>query len=251
MHTPTARVSERMLPYALGRHHTASPRRNVRVFDGNLEAWFPVANGSRDDCATFVPVLCQRALIMTDAPNRAFRWDLPRLLDEPVPSAAALIDDVVVVLEDAVRQPVVPHELPEVLDWVQFRPPRRQKHQGDVVRHLQLRRDVPSGLVENEHGMCSGIDGVADKVFLHRLCRNREGRDQHPCPSSGRSRRRCRPTSCADHAVISGIPQTATERGPCAANAPCTAGIGRFQRFSPAPAVARRSASRVHPVLFR
>jgi len=97
--------------------------------------------------------------------------DLPRLIDEPVPSAAALIDDVVVVLEDAVRQPVVPHELPEVLDRVQFRRPRRQEHQGDVVRHLQLRRDVPSGLVENEHGMCSGIDGVADfsKVFLHRL----------------------------------------------------------------------------------
>ena len=99
------------------------------------------------------------------------RHDLPRLIDEPVPSAAALIDDVVVVLEDAVRQPVVPHELPEVLDRVQFRRPRRQEHQGDVVRHLQLRRDVPSGLVENEHGMCSGIDGVADfgKVFLHRL----------------------------------------------------------------------------------
>lgn len=97
--------------------------------------------------------------------------DLPRLIDEPVPSAAALIDDVVVVLEDAVRQPVVPHELPEVLDRVQFRRPRRQEHQGDVFRHLQLRRDVPSGLVENEHGMCSGIDGVADfeKVFLHGL----------------------------------------------------------------------------------
>lgn len=29
--------------------------------------------------------------------------DLPRLIDESVPSAAALIDDVVVVLEDAVH----------------------------------------------------------------------------------------------------------------------------------------------------
>lgn len=97
--------------------------------------------------------------------------DLPRLINEPVPGAAAVIDDVVVVREDAVRQPVVPHELPEVLDWVQFRRPRWQEHQGDVVRHLQLRRDVPAGLVENEHGVRTGIDGVADfgKVLLHRL----------------------------------------------------------------------------------
>jgi len=47
--------------------------------------------------------------------------DLPRLIDETVPSAAGLIDDVVVVLEDAVRQPVIAHELPDILDWVQFR----------------------------------------------------------------------------------------------------------------------------------
>lgn len=37
--------------------------------------------------------------------------DLPRRFDERVPNAAALIDDVVVVLEDAVRQPFVAHEL--------------------------------------------------------------------------------------------------------------------------------------------
>lgn len=42
--------------------------------------------------------------------------DLARLIDEPAPSAAALIDDVVAVLEDAVRQPVVAHELPDVFD---------------------------------------------------------------------------------------------------------------------------------------
>jgi len=97
--------------------------------------------------------------------------DLPRLIDEPVPRATALIDDVVVVLEDAVRQPVVSHELPHILDRVQFRRPRRQEHQGDVVRHFQLRCDVPSGLVENEHCVRAGIDSVADfgKVFLHRL----------------------------------------------------------------------------------
>ena len=40
----------------------------------------------------------------------------PRLIDEPVPGEAAMVDDVVVGFEDAVRQPVVAHELPDVLD---------------------------------------------------------------------------------------------------------------------------------------
>ena len=44
----------------------------------------------------------------------------PGLFDELVPSGAAVFDDVVIVSEDAVRQPVVPHELPNVFDRVQF-----------------------------------------------------------------------------------------------------------------------------------
>ena len=47
--------------------------------------------------------------------------DAPGLIDEAVPSVAAVIDDIVVRGEDAVGQPVVAHELPEVLDGVQFR----------------------------------------------------------------------------------------------------------------------------------
>ena len=37
--------------------------------------------------------------------------DAPRLIDEPVPSMAAVVDDVVVGFEDAVRQAVIAHEL--------------------------------------------------------------------------------------------------------------------------------------------
>ena len=37
----------------------------------------------------------------------------PRLIDEAIPSVAAVIDDIVVRAEDAVGQPVVSHELPE------------------------------------------------------------------------------------------------------------------------------------------
>lgn len=38
--------------------------------------------------------------------------DAPRLIDEPVPGEAAVVDDVIVGFEDAVGQPVVAHELP-------------------------------------------------------------------------------------------------------------------------------------------
>jgi len=46
--------------------------------------------------------------------------DDPRLIDEPVPGFAAERDDVVVGSEYPVRQPVVAHELPDVLDRVQL-----------------------------------------------------------------------------------------------------------------------------------
>ena len=44
--------------------------------------------------------------------------DPPGLVCDFVPSLAAVIDDVVVFLEDAIGQVVVPHELPEVFDGV-------------------------------------------------------------------------------------------------------------------------------------
>ena len=46
--------------------------------------------------------------------------DLPRPSDEFVPGLAAERDDVFVGLEDAVREPVAAHELPDVLHGVQF-----------------------------------------------------------------------------------------------------------------------------------
>ena len=44
--------------------------------------------------------------------------DCVGLVDEPVPSLAAEGDDLVIGLEDPVREPVVAHELPDVLDRV-------------------------------------------------------------------------------------------------------------------------------------
>lgn len=97
--------------------------------------------------------------------------DAPGLIDELVPGEAAVIDDVVVGFEDAVRQPVVAHELPDVLDRVEFGASRRQRHQGNVGRHDQFGRSVPSGLIEQEYRMCARRDVEGDflKMHAHRL----------------------------------------------------------------------------------
>ncbi len=47
--------------------------------------------------------------------------DGPGLVDEPVPGVAAERHDVIVGLEDAVGEPVVAQELPDVLDQIEFR----------------------------------------------------------------------------------------------------------------------------------
>ncbi len=46
--------------------------------------------------------------------------DFPGLVDEGVPSIAAVVEDILVGFEDPVREPVVAHELPDVLDRVQL-----------------------------------------------------------------------------------------------------------------------------------
>jgi hypothetical protein len=56
------------------------------------------------------------------------------LRDEAVPGGAGVIEDVLVGVEDAVGEPIFAQELPDVFDWVQFRRPRRQRQQRDVVK---------------------------------------------------------------------------------------------------------------------
>ena len=48
------------------------------------------------------------------------RHDEPRAIDQLVPVETAVIDDVFVVGKDAVREPVVAHILPDVLDGIEL-----------------------------------------------------------------------------------------------------------------------------------
>lgn len=88
--------------------------------------------------------------------------DAPGLVDEVVPGVAAVIDDVVMVAEDAVGEPVVADELPDVLHGIEFGTFGWQRQQGDVVRHRDLTREVPSGLIEQHHGVATWADHGGD-----------------------------------------------------------------------------------------
>ena len=59
--------------------------------------------------------------------------DRSRFIDEAVPGGIAMIEDVLVGSEDAVGDPVVTHELPNVLGGFPFGGAGREGHQGDIV----------------------------------------------------------------------------------------------------------------------
>lgn len=77
--------------------------------------------------------------------------DTPWLIGELIPSIRTMVEDVIVGLEDSVREPVLTHELPDVLDRVQFWAFCRQRHQGNIGRDFQVAGNVPTGLIEQQH----------------------------------------------------------------------------------------------------
>ncbi len=103
---------------------------------------------------------------------QANRHDGPGLVGERVPGVAAVIEDVVIGAEDAVGEPVVAHELPDIFDRVEFGRFGRQRHQGDVVGDIELVGEVPAGLVEQQNGM--GARGHGSRDF-RQMQRHRGG----------------------------------------------------------------------------
>ena len=97
--------------------------------------------------------------------------DFPRLNDELVPGVAAEGDDIFVGFEDPVGEPVVAHELPDVLHRVQFWGPWRKGQERDVAWDRELVGGVPAGLIEEEDGMGARCDLGRDfaQMPLHGL----------------------------------------------------------------------------------
>ena len=80
-----------------------------------------------------------------------------------------LYEVITVVSEDAVGEPVLAHELPDVLDRVELWRAGRERQQCDVRGDLEPGGHVPSGLVEHDDSMGAGSDRSADllEVCLH------------------------------------------------------------------------------------
>src|SRR5713226_3609822 len=99
---------------------------------------------------------------------QADRHDGPRLVDELVPGVAAVVEDIVVRPEDAVGDPVVANELPDVFDRVEFGRFGRQRQQGDVGGDVEPGREMPAGLIEQQNGMRARRDGLGDFGQMQR-----------------------------------------------------------------------------------
>jgi len=94
----------------------------------------------------------------------------PGPVDELVPGVTTVIDKVVVGFEDAVGEPIIAHELPDVLHGVEFRAFRRKRDDGDVLGHNEARRHVPASLVDQEHGVSSWRDRLGDLEEMQVHC---------------------------------------------------------------------------------
>jgi hypothetical protein len=82
-----------------------------------------------------------------------------------------MVDEIVVGFEDAVREPVVAHKLPDVFDRIELGAFRRQRNDGDVGWHGEVCRGVPACLVNQEHGVRAGCHRLRDlgEMQVHRL----------------------------------------------------------------------------------
>src|SRR5438477_2508255 len=102
-----------------------------------------------------------------DRPIAAGNGDeFPGLVDERIPGEAAMVDDIVEGLEDTVRQPVCPHELPDVFLTVELRCAWRQWQERDIVGRPEVFCAMPSGLIEDQNGVCSRGDFRCDLVEM-------------------------------------------------------------------------------------
>ena len=73
-----------------------------------------------------------------------------------------MVKDILLGFEDSVGEPVVAHELPEVLDGIEFGRFWRQRDEGNVVGDFQGVGKVPAGLIDDDNGMSARRDGGGD-----------------------------------------------------------------------------------------
>lgn len=81
------------------------------------------------------------------------------LIDELVPRFTIDVDNLFAGCEDAVGEPVVVDELPDVLDRVEFRAFGQEYGNADVAGDIELAGHVPTGLIHQHNRVGIRRDG--------------------------------------------------------------------------------------------
>jgi len=81
-----------------------------------------------------------------------------------------MIEDIRVGRKDPVGEPVVSHELPDVLDRIEFRALGWQRDDGDVAGNDQSLRQMPSCLIQKQDSMRTGRNSLGNlgQMQVHR-----------------------------------------------------------------------------------
>jgi len=79
-----------------------------------------------------------------------------RLIDQLVPSLAAVIQDIVAGSEHTVKKPVNAHEPPDILDRVEFKTFGWKRDDTDFAGNVQLIRHMPTGLIHQHSSVSAG-----------------------------------------------------------------------------------------------
>jgi hypothetical protein len=98
-------------------------------------------------------------------------FDACRLVDQLVPSITAMIDNFAVGFEDMVREPIIPYELPDVFDRIEFWAFGWQRNDADILGYDERVGHMPPGLIHDHHSMCAKRNGSSDfsKMQVHRI----------------------------------------------------------------------------------
>ena len=79
--------------------------------------------------------------------------DAAGLSDQFVPGLTAMIEDLIVGIEDAVGEPIIAHELPDVFNRVERGTFGWQRDDADVVGYDERAGHMPPGLIHEHDGM--------------------------------------------------------------------------------------------------
>ena len=82
-----------------------------------------------------------------------------------------MIEDFIIGIEDAVGEPIIAHELPDVFDWIEFGTFGWQRDDADIVGYDERAGHMPSSLIHEHDGMSTPRHGSGDfgKMQGHRV----------------------------------------------------------------------------------